>query len=98
MTISADDYIHLPLSLAIDGPTSGFCQVIAKHWWAVTPDKGLRFYNPVNQRTGKRRRKWGSPQCNSNKLVITRLALADTDYVEYFERVFVPIDIDEYRE
>ncbi len=95
--IKDDDWVFLPLKDATDGPTHGFCQVYSQRWWSVHPELGLRFYNPKNSRGKRWQKGLGSPQCNSDMLIMRQLGKTG-DLVMYFDRVFVPVDINDWRD
>ncbi len=95
-TIPETHYQFLPVPLALAGPGHGFVQVYAQRYWSVCPRRGLRFYSPVTL-SGKRNHKgFGAPQCNSSPAVMEKLT-HEGDEVIYFERVFVPISLDDWR-
>lgn len=100
-----EDYVFLPLVEAT-APTSGsFFQRYADHWWAVHPDRGLLFYNPVNSRTGRRRHgRYGSPQCNSVERITRMVAAKSAEMlwpgveIRLIPVVWVPVSISDYRD
>lgn len=94
-----DDYLFLPLDEAAS-PTSGvYFRRIADSWWAVHPEKGLVFYNPLNPRTGRRRHGHkGWPQCNSDQRIkeLTGRLLPFPVEVRFFPSVFVQISVGDF--
>lgn len=69
-------------------PPSGLCRVIKDHWWAVTEDEKILFYN------GRKGAKFSSPQCNADERCARRLheKLYPGLEVRQIPVVFVPDD------
>ena len=95
--IPEEDWLFLPLPRALAGPASGFVQVYSGRWWLVCPRRGLRFYNPVHRHGRRNGRGLGSPQCNTSRQIMER-APRRGDNLLYIERVFVPIDLADWRD
>lgn len=92
--IPDEDWLFLPVPMALAGPSHGFVHVYSSRWWSVHPEKGLRFYNP--QHRGRRtERGLGSPQCNGDLFIMRKLTTPG-DVCSYFERVFVPIRLEDW--
>lgn len=96
--ISDDDWQFLPLPLALAGPPNGMVQVFSQRWWSVCPQRGLRFYNPKMIRGRRSQKGYGAPQCNANRLAVEYLQACKADDILYIERVFVPINLDDWRD
>jgi hypothetical protein len=88
-------YQFLPVPLALAGPSHGFVQVYSQRWWSVCPRRGLRFYSPITAGGQRQDKGLGSPQCNGSPGVMEKLTHAG-DEVVYFERVFVPIKLEDW--
>jgi len=102
--VSEDDYMFLP-EAEVAAPARGtFFQCYRDAWWAVHPEKGLVFFNPVlrqGARAGRRRLSWlGAPQCNADERVKRGTAGRYPFPVEVrqFPVVFVPVEISDYRQ
>jgi hypothetical protein len=93
--IPESHYQFLPVPLALAGPSHGFVQVYSQRWWSVCPRRGLRFYSPITASGRRQDKGLGSPQCNASPAVMHR-HLYDGDAVQYFERVFVPINLGDW--
>jgi len=82
----ADRWRFLPLKDAMDGPNSGFCQIIRNSWWVVCPERGLVFFWSRGERG------LGSPQCNINEVICKRLGTTlPGATIEYVDKAIVPI-------
>lgn len=96
-----DDYQFLSVEKATDPPGGMHFQHYVDHWWALHPEKGLAFYNPKNDRTGRRRQPGlGAPQCNASEQVarlVADKAVPWTPEVRQLKSVWVPIRIEDYR-
>lgn len=86
-----EHFTFLSVQQALSGPANGFCRAISGHWWSVHPEKGLRFYTGASAR----RRTFVSPQCNLDKRIVERLCYHG-DELMYLERVWVPVDLNDY--
>jgi hypothetical protein len=93
--INEDDWQFLPVPIALAGPACGFVQVMSQRWWLVCPKRGLQFYNPIDAGGRRMTKGFGSPQCNMNLSVVRRLQKKGYE-IQYFERVFVPINLMDY--
>lgn len=86
--MSKYETVYLRREQAIGGPDTGFCQVYSKRFWIVHPENGLVFAKFRGDRG------LGSPQCNGNKTITDKfLESYPGCSVEFFERVFVPVDL-----
>lgn len=102
--ISKDDYVFLPVEEAVSPRKAGFFLHYVDAWWAVHPEHGLLFYNRKDRRTGRRGRRYGSPQCNTDRR-IAEMVGRDTAgelwpeiEIRQFPSVWVPINISDYRD
>jgi hypothetical protein len=97
-----EDYMFLPLD-QVTAPASGqYFHLWRNAWWLVCPERGLAFYNPVVQRTGKRTRSYlGWPQCNVHESITRGTILRNAPFpaeVRQFLFVFEPISISDYKD
>lgn len=87
-------YKYLSESEAVKPTKGAFFQAIRDSWWIVDREKGLAFFSrPKSSEIG-------SPQCNANERIISKLA-ANGMYpfpfeVKFFELVWVPVDLNQY--
>lgn len=86
-------FLSVPLALA--GPSRGFVQAFSNRYWSVCPRRGLRFYSPLTASGRRTVKGLGAPQCNSNPTVMAEMP-HEGDEVIYFERVFVPIALEDW--
>jgi hypothetical protein len=97
--LTEDDYVFLPEGQAAAPSTGTYFQRYADCWWAVHPEKGLVFYNPVDPRTGRRRHSYlGAPQCNADER-ISRMVSQHCPFPVEIRQVplaWVPISISDY--
>jgi len=93
-----DDFVFIPIEEATN-PTKGtYFQRFENYWWVVEAGgKGLAFYNPKN-RSGRRQRFVGAPQCNQNEHIAERVARSMPFHytINLIPVVWVPIDIYEF--
>lgn len=96
--LNEEDYVFISLDKA-DLPREGVFEHYVDYFWLVHPEKGLAFWNPKSKVTGKRGRRFGSPQCNSSKDIAYMVAKKTKwpHEVRQIPLVFVPIDIREYQ-
>lgn len=91
--LNPDDYQFMPIDQAtmLQG---GMFRHIVGSWWQVCPERGLVFYRLKGDR-----RRWGSPQCNTDRAISERVARHTPFPVEirWVERVFVPTEPGEYK-
>ena len=78
-------YVRYPLAELIL-PRSGFLKCFIDYWWAVTEDDQVLFY----------RKKFHSPQCNSNKTIVERLCPRGT-VPRFVPVAFLPVDPTDYQ-
>lgn len=86
MNISLDDprWYKVPLTQIISIPeTSGIFNCYTNFYWAVTPNDEVLFF----------RRQFTSPQCNSDKRIVEKLAPAGCR-VEFIDRAFFKHECD----
>lgn len=102
-TLSETDYVFMPVDEAATPRAGGFFQHYVDAWWAVHPERGLMFYNPVNPRTGRRRHgRYGSPQCNTDKRISqlvcdkTVLTIWPDVRIDQFPSVWVPFSLSDF--
>ena len=92
-----DDWQFLPLPHALAGPSSGFVQVFSNRWWSVCPKRGLRFYNQMKANGRRQHKSLGSPQCNADQRIMARFCKPGDDVI-FIERVFVPVNLGDWRD
>lgn len=89
--IEVRDFVFVdPAELTI--PPDGPIECLKNYWWAIDAQGRVAFYNPVNRRTGKRRRPGraaGAPQANPHEALARRVA-ASLD-LWAVDVVFIPI-------
>lgn len=97
-----EDYLFLSVEEATAPPGGSFFQHYVDAWWLVHPEKGLAFYNPVNDRTGRRRMgKLGAPQCNTDERISRMVGAKSCPWpdpeVRKLASVWVPADPGDYQ-
>lgn len=94
------DYVFLPLHEAVSPGKGIYFQRYAMYWWALCPDKGLVFYNPMNQRIGRRRFSYqGAPQCNADERITRGVIASVVPFpieVQQVPLVWVQINLSDY--
>lgn len=74
-------YSHIPLA-ELTTPKGGTHQIYIDYWWTVDPELGALIFK-LNKRHE------GSPQCNSNKLIVER-RLKERPHDRY-EAIQIPV-------
>lgn len=96
MAIEQDDWrlVFMPESDILKA--SGVCAVLKNRWFAVHPEKGLIFWQPIGTRKGQLH--GASPQCNLDRQVGEIVILKQYPWAELkrFDMVFQPTNPSDY--
>lgn len=92
MAHEKDDWriVYMPMDQITSA--KGIVNVHRDKWWAVDPEKGLLFWQPLGKRKGKVL--GASPQCNSNKSIADLVIKNNFPFAEIVQLplVMAPID------
>ena len=98
-----DDFVFLTPAEAECPPESMglFFIHYVSYWWAVHPDKGLAFYNPVVQKNGRRKiNNLGHPQHNTIESVVRGVVIPALPFeaeARLIPSAWSPINLSDYR-
>lgn len=97
-TIPETDWLWIPVEKLTNPVHFRMVEFHENSWYAVHPEKGVAFYNPLKRHTQLRSRRYGAPQCNTNEAIVRRLLYAKPPGCEvvFIKHAWLPIDPHEW--